>query len=312
MRSSARTRYVSYFLRYPEQPPGSQESQFATGFAHIQRAFQWALQQHKERIPHFWQIVKNLLMNYGYWQTFIEWGTAVQKVLNQLELTQDEAWLISDLGWLAMEQTRYAEAEKLFEESADMFYMLQDNWGICALERYLGVLAYRQQLLDKAETHFQTATKSAKKHNFSTVLPELENLQGSLARKRGDFVKAKIHYMAARLAHEASGNEWSLSIILRNIAKMELQRKEFESAQRVFSEAIELSQRIGRKDALYGCLLGMAETQIALGNMMLAKKLTSEARQGFTDLGMRRDLDRAQTVMEKLYTTNILSAPVKA
>jgi len=58
VRSEARNRYVSYFLHYPEQSSELQESQFSDEFVHIQRAFQWALQQREGRIPRFWISVK--------------------------------------------------------------------------------------------------------------------------------------------------------------------------------------------------------------------------------------------------------------
>jgi tetratricopeptide (TPR) repeat protein len=162
-------------------------------------------------------------------------------------------------------------------------------------------LAYRMGELDVAAAYYEKALKIAKSRNFIGMVAEIRNLQGSLARKTGDFAKARYFYEEAKRAIEKLEDSWRLTAVLRNLARMEFQLGRLEAARDGFNAAISLCQQIDRKDMLYRCQLRLAEVEKESGNHQEALMLAIKARDGFAELGMKGDLDKVEEFLEALY-----------
>ena len=298
----SRQRYTEYYLKFPKGV-GDAVGELEAEIPNLQHAFHWTLQAGNNRlIPAFWNDVKDFLWDHGYWQTFIDWGEGTLRVLQQLNNPDTEAWVLSELGWFWMEQSEFPTAGEMFERAKSIFSTIDHHKGLCAIERYLGVLAYRIGNLDKASRHYETALQLATARNFVGMIAEIRNLQGSLARKVGDFVRARQFYEEARKEIEMLGDKWRLTAVLRNLARLEFQLGDFVAAKDGFMRAIESCEQIDRKDMLYGCQLRLAETELELGNVENAKVLATTARNGFAELGMKRDLEEANQFLNGLYT----------
>jgi tetratricopeptide (TPR) repeat protein len=199
-----------------------------------------------------------------------------------------------------MEQGEFSLAETMFEQSKNVFGDIGHQQGICALDRYCGVLAYRMGNLELASKYYENALHIAKLHQYTGMIAEIRNLQGSLARKRDDFESARQLYEESKQEVAKLGDQWRLTAVLRNLARMEFQLGNLETAKNRFHEVITLCREIDRKDMLYGCLLSLAEVQEEYGDQEEARALAVKARNGFAELGMENDLARAIRFLDYL------------
>lgn len=296
----SRRHYVGYYLKYPKHT-GDVLAELEVELPNLQHAFSWTLEAGDNKlIPEFWNDVKDFLWDHGHWQTFIDWGEGTLKAIHELKSPEIEAWVLSELGWFWMEQSEFAIAQEMFERSKDIFTTIDDHKGICAIDRYLGVLAYRMEDFNKTSTYYEMALQLATIKGYAGMIAEIRNLQGSLARKMEDFTQARQFYEEARKEIEQLGDKWRLTGVLRNLAHLELQLGELLAAKDGFMRAMALCEQIDRKDMLYGCQLGLAEVELKLGDVQKAGPLALAARNGFAKLGMKRDVDAANQFLIKL------------
>jgi len=296
----SRHRYIEHFLSYPKSAQDT-PNELEAELPNLQRAFRWTLEEgDKNLIPKFWNDVKDFVWDSGFWQIFIDWGESALAVLNQSNDPENQAWVLSELGWFWMEQGDFITAEDCFRRSQTLFKSVNNDEGTCAVERYLGVLAYRAGDFERAKTHYEQALELATAHGYSGMIAEIRNLQGSLARKLGDFAGARQFYEVASREIERLGDPWRLTVILRNLARMEFQLGNLEAARQGFLKAVAVCEEIDRKDMLFGCQLRLAEVELELGDTDKARELAITARTGFAELGMSRDLEAANEFLEGL------------
>ena len=296
-------RYMHYYLHFPQRIQAAGIAEVSLEIPHMQRAFNWSIAFQNQYVPDFWNAAKDLLMNYGFWHVFIDWGRKSLLILQDLEYTEDEAWLRSDLGWLAMEQNQFPAAHHLFLTALDEFQQSENLDGICTLERYLGVLKYRMGDLTQADEHVSKSLCIANMEKFEGKVALALDLKGSIARKRQQYDLARRFYRESieRLANlEKDSN---MILVKRNLARLECQEGYFSKAKSLYLEILKECERLHRMDALYGCQVCLAEVEIELGYLENAHLLLTLAREGFIQLGMHHDLELVGKILQKLSST---------
>lgn len=290
--------YAEYFLNYPVR---GIDQDFEYELPNLQQALYCALElENKEKLPTFWNGVKDFLMDKGFWILFTEWGEAILGSIRHLNDLETEAWLLADLGWLCMEKGEFSVAQARFEHARNNFENLGHQFGMCVLERYLGVVAYRSGNLEKASAQYKKAEKLALARNYQGMIAEIKNLQGSLARKKGDYTDSRRLYHESIQTLEKLDDAWRLTAVLRNLARLEFQVGNLIDSKIAFNEVIKLCQQLGRKDMLYGCYLRLAEVELRLENLSAAVELATEAKRGFIELGLNRDINEANLFLTEL------------
>lgn len=301
------SRFMRYFIRLPTFKETSMR-ELEDELPNLRLAFEWALEKgDRELLSEFWNGMKDFLMQRGLWNIFLNWGKATLIALPENEVIT-RAWLLSDLGWLAMEQSDYPKALDLFEQARLTFNSIDyyepdptdHQEGICAIERYLGVVHYRMGNYELATQYYATALSLAEQNNFFGMIAETHNLQGSLARKLGDYSEARKHYKTALTLMNSLDKKWNVTAILRNLARLEAQMGNYEEALTGFQQAINLCRELDRKDMLFGCQVGLAEIKFEIGNVEEARQLAIEAREGFAELGMMLGIERSQNLINKI------------
>lgn len=289
-------RYVEYYLVYSQD-----NLELETELPNLQKVLSWILNSdEKSYLPHFWNNLKDPLMDKGFWKIFVEWGEIILSSPHIADNTQTRAWLMADLGWLAMESGDYRLAKDRFLQSRDLFIEIDEYYGTCALERYLGVLAYRAGNLVNANSQYDKAYNIANAHNFKGMIAEIRNLQGSLALKNNELSLARQAYNESLAAFRELNDLWRSTAVLRNLARMEFKANDLSAAKITYTDAIKLCEELVRKDMLYGCQLGLAEVELNLGNIKKAKSLVSSARSGFVDLGMNIGLEKSHQLLARI------------
>ena len=293
-----RQHYINYYLSYPAI---GIDIDFVHEVANFRQAVSYALETNcHDALTTFWNNIKDFLMDSGSWLLFTEWGEAILNSIQGTENTETQAWLWADLGWLSMERRDFLDAQKSFLQARNKFKQIGNPYGECALERYLGVLAYRMGNLDEATSQYMKAENLAVIHNYEGMMAEIANLQGSLARKKGKFEETRHQYRKSTLALKSINDSWRLTAVLRNMARLEFQAGNFVASRDIFNGAIDLCKQLGRKDILYGCYLRLAEVELELGNLREATELCTKASNGFEELGLDHDLADARQFLARL------------
>ncbi|HRX00992.1 MAG TPA: tetratricopeptide repeat protein, partial [Cyclobacteriaceae bacterium] len=181
----SRNRFEQYYMTLPILGDISMDS-LEVELPNLQKALSWVVSGgNKGLIPGFWGGVKDLLMQRGYWDAFLDWGKIVLQTYTELNNDWDAAWLLSDFGWLEMEFSEFSKAQDYFEKAKTIFYSMNDHSNSievqrarCVVERYLGVLAYRREDYAKASEYYSRSLNIAVSYKFSGSVSETYNLLG--------------------------------------------------------------------------------------------------------------------------------------
>ncbi|CAG0935136.1 hypothetical protein TFLX_03968 [Thermoflexales bacterium] len=151
-----------------------------------------------------------------------------------------------------------------------------------------------------AEKHRSASEQGTEEGDYTLIISEIRNLQGSVAKRQGDFAQARQHYEESVRLVNLKGDRWRLTAALRNLARLEFQLGNLNAAKEQFENIIALCKEVDRKDMLYGCQFGLAEIELKLGNVDHARMLAASARHGFEQLGLQRDLANATRFLNDL------------
>jgi non-specific serine/threonine protein kinase len=154
------------------------------------------------------------------------------------------AWAAFTHGLVLEDQDRFAEAQRLEEEALRIFRSLESDTSSWALNA-LGLAAYEQGEIDRAEAHFEEALgefrAAGDTYGAGFVLGNL----AKVARARGDYDGANA------LLIESLGFRWEyedklgMAVCLRGLATVAVLTERYERAARLFGAADALREAIG-------------------------------------------------------------------
>jgi tetratricopeptide (TPR) repeat protein len=301
-----RHRYVDYFWKIARASDKLPKEEVEAELPNLSNAFYMVLGEKDARVAHkFWEAMGDFFWYRCYWHFYSDWGENTLRLLQETGSNRlAEGWLMSELGWLHMEWGDFISAEELFFKAKDLFCAEEDQRGICIIERYIGVLAYRKNDLDTASKQYKAAEQIARANNYELILSEIYNLQGSLESTKGNKERAFELYTESKKLVEKLGDKWRLTATLRNLAQLEAELGHYEAAKTGFEQIIELCLQADRKDMLYSCQIKLAKIERKLGNLIRAKELALAARDGYTYLGMKRDLEEVDEFLSSITVKN--------
>lgn len=177
--------------------------------------------------------------------TICEHGLAVSADVGDREHT---AWLLMNLGIVAMRQGKSARALELFQDSL-------------MLGRELG----QKVIISQALAQF-----------------------GHLARRSGDYRKAASFFEDSLAMSREAGNTRLIAYVLRSMGMMALRQEDYAAANAFYSESLRLCQEVRDRWVIEECLEGLAAVTSALGNDRQAARLFGAAEALHYLLGRRR------------------------
>lgn len=300
--SNAQDRYVQYYLNRARASSQLSPKAVRDDLPNLQHAFQLVTSSGDNQLAsEFWDALSASLWNYGFWDVYGEWVSATLR-LSEVEDRDSlaRAWRISELGWLVMEKANYALADSLFRSASEVFHKEQDLKGICTIERYLGVLAYRTKDYERAAIQYALAERIAEENSYLLSLSEIWNLQGSLERKLKHYDLARSKYEAAATLCETEGDLSRATAVYRNLAQLAVAQGDTNAARTAFERTISLCQSVNRVDMLHSCELKLASLEQSVGNVERALALALKAREGFIQLGLSDSVQQANDLLARL------------
>ena len=297
---NSQERYVWYFLSLITHKTLERE-EIEADFVNIQQAFETSISTgiHQSYLYQFWESIKDYLWGIGFWQYYFDWGIQILDLLEENALDK-KAWLTSELGFLKMEQGDFDISSSMYRRAKSIFQKAGNNRGVCAIERYQGVQAYRQMDYENASNHLNTSLDLSYQYDMPGMRSEILNLLGSLSRKQGDYEKARQYYNDSLIETRKLNEPERLIPVWRNLAKLEYELENFDIAHDRFQSLLQFAEEVNRKDFFHGCQLCLGETEFKLGNPKRAKQLAIAALDGFRQLGMQRDIEKAMELLQSL------------
>ncbi|MFW9258913.1 tetratricopeptide repeat protein [Nostoc sp. CALU 546] len=263
-----------------------------------------------------WEKTSGKLFFLCYWNDYFRCGNIVLRVAKSLDYVHKEAQLLSEIGWICMEWEDFITSQQYFNESLTKYQFVNDIKGECRLLRYLGVLSYRQNLLDFALNYYNQAwsilesnhQKYENDDKWDFQQAELANVIGCLHLELRNFEESyhqldlsiKNYYVLLEKYPELRDrNYYYLANPLLNLGKWHFLQQDYEQARRFYKESLKLSKEINRTDSMADVLILMAELAEIEGNKDEAIELASEAEvvAGIEILSVR---DRAARLRERL------------
>jgi tetratricopeptide (TPR) repeat protein len=302
--SEARDLYIDYYFEVANKSTSLPQTNIEQDLPNISQTFRLInLKRDPELSYAFWEAISGFLWNKYYWLLYQEWGTKTLEIVSNFnDFNLQEAWLCSEQGWIAMEWGDYDLASEMFSRSERLFrnHEITDYKGLCIIQRYLGVLYYRMKEYSQSINYLREAEHIAIDQNFGIILSEIYNLQGTIARKQGDFDNSYVLYQRSIEILEKIGNAWYLPPVYRNLAKLEIEYGHLEKAKSDLHIAINLCENEKRLDILYSCQLALAELEFDMGNLEIADELAKKARDGFTSLQLDKAYKEALALINQI------------
>jgi tetratricopeptide (TPR) repeat protein len=114
----------------------------------------------------------------------------------------------------------------------------------------------------------------------------LQNL-GSIAAEGGDYEAAEHRFLESYRCFRAAEYSWGQAFALNNYGRAAMDRDNFEIAERVLSQAVELAREIEDLDLAALATMNLAETMLSAGDLERADEAASTAL-GYFDMAGNR------------------------
>lgn len=142
----------------------------------------------------------------------------------------------------------------------------------------------------------------AETHGLIEELLAVGNYMATVARKRGDYARARILYEQQHMRSEPlrDTNPTAGLASYRNHGAMEFELGNYESARKYYSKAWEIASQVGDTSKLAGLRFKYAQLERELGNLDTAYEYAIEAERVFSQLNGFRDVHRVRVFLSNL------------
>ena len=152
------------------------------------------------------------------------------------------------LGRIALFQNHYGQAQAYFEKWLTISNTETKNArDIIAALYWLGVLHFEQQDYAKAEKLFKQALEKGQQIGWQRAISYSSNYLGDLARERGNYEEANRFYERASIIAERFNDQRRLAHLKHSRALLECKRGNVEHALALTREANDRFQRLGMR-----------------------------------------------------------------
>lgn len=189
----------------------------------------------------------------------------------------DKRWLAYTLQSLPM-TIDHPRAHECAAESLRLFREAGDAWGAAMALGASAALDLFTSLADhhgaaEQEARLEQALLLWRELRVAWGTAQLLNIQGDLARSRGDDVAATARYSEALALLRREGLGGTVPSLLHNLGYLSLHRGDAGSARRLFRESLALFRNQGDRRGIADCITGVACVLVSMGQRARAAQL---------------------------------------
>lgn len=174
----------------------------------------------------------------------IQWGRWAARAAGN---RRAEIQALTQQALLRMEQGQWEASRGTFDEAMGLAQASKDEDFQSAILNNLGYLALERRRFAEAEEHLHRALQLQQRlGKADDEVLTLNNL-AVLAKQRGEFDQAARHYHRVLSAVRESGDRWAESLAENNLGDVALAQGAFPEAARRFEASLRLKQAIGHR-----------------------------------------------------------------
>ena len=250
----------------------------------------------------------SVLWQRAYWYDRLTLAHAALSAARLLSDWKSVSTFSRNISWIYFYQGDYLRAAQWAEEALSATQMTEDELLIAAAKRSLGTVELRlgnfdrsERLLDevlKTSTAFANDDYGIYSKGFAQYgLGDLEYERGNIARARQWYQKALETWQDPVRKDPVR----HISYALNGLGFVALIEKRFEDAKHYFTEGIQSAEEFGRVDELAKGQLGLASVYFETGgDLTAALNLVNESIESFQHQGMQYEIQKSQTLQEKI------------
>jgi predicted ATPase/DNA-binding CsgD family transcriptional regulator/Tfp pilus assembly protein PilF len=189
-------------------------------------------------------------------------------------------------GNLAMQQSDYAAARAVFEQSLAIRRGLGSPAGLLSALSSLGAVALQQGEVETAQRCFSNALAIQRELDDRVGMAESLNNLANVAHERGDLPRARELYEQS-LAVQQVGVRYRPDVVNHNLGVVAQEQGDLDEAKRRFQDCVAARRALGDSAGLALSLAKLGEVLSSMGEARAAHRLLCESLTLQRDLGDR-------------------------
>ncbi|MCI0610080.1 MAG: tetratricopeptide repeat protein [Anaerolineae bacterium] len=253
----------------------------------------------------------SVLWQRAYWYDRMTLAHAALSAAKLLSDWKSVSTFARNISWIYFYQGDYLRALHWAEEALSATTKTEEELLIAAAKRSLGAVELRLGNFERSEKMLRDVLKTSEEYASDDYGIYSKGFAqyglGELEYERGNIDRAKEWYQKAL-------DTWRdpvrkdpvrhVSYALNGLGFVALKEKRPEDAMRFFMEGIQSAEEFGRVDELAKGQLGLASVYLETGtDLKTALKLVNESIESFQQQGMQYELQKSQTLQEKILNT---------
>jgi len=250
----------------------------------------------------------SVLWQRAYWYDRLTLAHAASSAARLLLDWKSVSNFARNISWIYFYQGDYLRALHWAEEALSATTKTEDELLIAAAKRLLGTVELRMGNFERSETLLEDVLKTSEKYASDDYGIYSKGFAqyglGDLEYERGNIEKAGNWYQQAL-------NTWQdplrkdpvrhISYALNGLGFVALKGKNYADAKRFFSEGIQSARSFGRVDELARGQFGLASVHFETSDdLKTALTLVNESIESFQQQGMQYEIQKGQTLQEKI------------
>jgi predicted ATPase/DNA-binding CsgD family transcriptional regulator len=173
---------------------------------------------------------------------------------------------LTEVGWFALEQSDYDQAQSSLEESLQMYRELDDKYGVAHALECLSVAKWRLGDYGRAAQLQEESLALYRElgHEWG-IAASLNNL-GVVAQEQGDYERAAALHLESLALSRLLGDSLEIGWGLRSLAQVYLRQGQFERSATLLEESQSILRELGTKLTLAQTLRTLGETVLRQGD----------------------------------------------
>jgi predicted ATPase/class 3 adenylate cyclase/Tfp pilus assembly protein PilF len=157
------------------------------------------------------------------------------------------ATILRQLGFLEMNQGRYAQAMQYLEETRNVFIEFNSKPDLAAVYNFLGLASLRQGRYTEAHAYFEEGLALNKELGNKSGIAAAYGQLGWAALTQGEQAKAKKFFEVQLQLNEEMGNRLGVVLAYNGLADLARLQGDYEGARQTIRRQLELDRELGQR-----------------------------------------------------------------
>ncbi len=299
--SAVRDRHLAYFCRLAEvaEPEFRGAGQMFwlrrldADYENLRAALTWGLQHETHSITRFCSGATLATALIFYWKLRGEWGeeyywldlAAQRLALGSVGIEPEQYQQLTCLrtnalygkGIAAWHQQKLDEAQRIFDESAELWRIVGDRTGFYRAQIFQADLCFDKHNQTEEFVLWRECLAYFSEVQDAWGMAEANFYLGYGERRSGNFGTATSYYEACLALIRPVGDQWLLSLAVSHQGMIALEQLDYERARPLIEQRLQLGREFGLKHHIYTSLGFLAVIAYKQGNLRQGMVLVREA-----------------------------------